>query len=351
MSGVPAVFWARRRKPGGSEAFANCSTPSERAKQDPVRFLEFYFLTDGTSDRTKTAEPLALDGLDSPSRAELHELAGDIGGLHTKSGGADKNRILFIGWGHSAVWDLARDLEKQEERRQAAEREAVWEVMMKGHYDFVSELGQKSPRPFELQNCKGSYIVRCSEITTGYSEGPKLTLDISSGADGSLQAAYELGVIEGTMLLDPSEERVAALAIELDSDSDEDVDEEEEPEEDNDEEERQPTAARKRAAPVPAGPAAKKQRTLPPNHRRLFFRMRGRETGEGEIFYDPEPGHIDFTDDDCTHFVGLMYDNFLLDKNTEFEGFKVSSKPRMGAEEWSCFSEGSHEYARVARWR
>ena len=58
-----------------------------------------------------------------------------------------------------------------------------------------------------------------------------MTLDISSGADGSLQAAYEFGVIEGTMLLDPSEERVAALAIELDSDSDEDEDEEEEPEE------------------------------------------------------------------------------------------------------------------------
>ncbi|KAK8162333.1 hypothetical protein BKA80DRAFT_254461 [Phyllosticta citrichinensis] len=160
------------------------------------------------------------------------------------------------------------------------------------------------------------------------------------------------GGSEGTMLLALSDDEVANLA---DSDGDEDdYDDydgyENYEEEEEEEEDLQPIPNGKRSAPDASGPA-KRRRIEPSNPRRLYFRMKGREAREGERFSNAESGHIDFLDDDCTKFVGLMYECCLLGRNVEFKGFKVSNTPEKEPEDRSTFSGAKYEYERRARWR
>ncbi|KAK7509842.1 uncharacterized protein IWZ02DRAFT_435929 [Phyllosticta citriasiana] len=212
------IFQDRRRD---AKAWNNLQSPGERANHDFARFVDFYFLTDGIPDKTKTPEPLALYEL--RDRKGLHEFAGRIAGLETKSGGSGEDRALCIGWDRSAVWNLVRQMDMQEHEKKEREQEAKWEASMEAHRDYVADLGSKTSRG------------------PGYDFEDGLGLDMSLGHDGSQEAAYDFGPIEGTMLLDLSEEKVAELAVELDSDGGEDESDEEEEEE----EKSQPNPPRK----------------------------------------------------------------------------------------------------------
>ncbi|KAK8163814.1 hypothetical protein IWX90DRAFT_415638 [Phyllosticta citrichinensis] len=306
-------------------AFSRCKPPTERANQDVDRFIEFYFYTNEVPDPSKTPEPLALNGVERYDRMELHRDAEEVRGLHTASGGS------------AYQFDRRAD---QEKRRQ---REAEWEASLNAHEDYVAE-----SRRYE-----GSYIIQCDAIINGYPTENELSLDICPGSSGSLEAAYDFNIIEGTMLLALSDDEVANLA---DSDGDEDdyddYDgyENYEEEEEEEEEDLQPIPNGKRSAPDASGPA-KRRRIEPSNPRRLYFRMKGREAREGERFSNAESGHIDFLDDDCTKFVGLMYECCLLGRNVEFKGFKVSNTPEKEPEDRSTFSGAKYEYERRARWR
>ncbi|KAF5972227.1 AT hook motif family protein [Fusarium bulbicola] len=54
--------------------------------------------------------------------------------------------------------------------------------------------------------------------------------------------------------------------------------------------------------------------------RRVFYRLRGKETGEDEILPGAEAGEIDFLSDDCTKFSGVAYDLPYVDSSVEFTG-------------------------------
>ncbi|KAK8209418.1 hypothetical protein IWZ01DRAFT_483330 [Phyllosticta capitalensis] len=333
--------------------FAKLTTPIKRARKDPERFLKT-----GPNHYPGAAR---LTGLDKARRMEIHQLVEwRYRGLHTQSGGQGKNRALCIGWSRDAVWDLARSLENKAKEKQRRKQQSEHEEWMESHRQYVSSLGQDGPRqPFGLPKCQGSYYIRCDKVMRQYSNThpDELWLDIGPGMGGSLEADFSFGVIEGTMLLDVSDQRVADVAYELDPNDEDEYSQDEEEEEEEDEEEEQeeeedpqPSALGKRAAPTASGPAKKQKTTAPPS-RRIYFRMRGRETGEGEIFSIPEPGHIEFLDDDCTRFVGVMYDNNLIPKNTEFRGFKIGEEPEETPEDWNAFSEKAYQYERRMRWR
>jgi hypothetical protein len=82
---VPRILEYERRKQEvirlKEEAWQNCTTPVERALQDPERFVNFHFLTNGRPDRTKTTEPFALYGYGSSNHYKILNRAEHITGL------------------------------------------------------------------------------------------------------------------------------------------------------------------------------------------------------------------------------------------------------------------------------
>ncbi|KAL0931166.1 AT hook motif family protein [Colletotrichum truncatum] len=223
-------------------------------------------------------------------------------------------------------------------------------------------LKNKPAPPFDIGQCKGSYVMKCNAVMHGFDVSPKqpLTLNITVGKDGLLIAAYDFGMIEGTMILSLSEEKLDSV-VELDSaPEDREEDSDEYPDYSSDDEEHRPgqktlketAALKKRAAGSLSGQrlAKRSKRMTPSLSRRVYYRLRGRETGEGEILYETSSGHLDFLDAEGKQFAGLAYEFPYIGKNVEFRGSKVSDVPLKKPEPWGSFSEQAYEYANVARW-
>jgi hypothetical protein len=344
------------------EAWQKCTTPGQRALHSLDRFMDYYFLTNGRPDRTKTTEPLALYGY--TSRHEMTNRAERIPRLENTSAFHDSERIVCIGWDRSAVWELASTIGAAAEAKKAKEEEDAWEETMEEHREFVANIkkkkkGEKGPvsEHEKLERCKGSYVVQCEELAGGWDNCDSLNIDIAAGPkSGILEAAVEFGTVESTMMLAFNEtdlEAYMAVASE-DSESDmDDYDEENDSEDDN-----QPTAptSKKRkaitkatASNVGRGRPKKQAKTSADSSNRLFFRLRGRETGERVIFSNLDKGYLDFTNSDFVAFkgVGSMP---AVGSAVPFEGFKVSAEAAAKAEPWSAFSEAAYEEERVSRW-
>lgn len=363
--------WDASKKQKEDAAFNRCTTPGERANCDLGRFIDYYFMTNGEPDQTKTPEPFAMYGFSG--RAELHHMAEKVPGLHTISGGTDGNRTLCIGWNRLAVSHLAMAVSNQAHEEEKKKQEAEWKEAMEEHQDYVSNLGQggspqrkttqtgkgKPSRCFELRRCIGSYIVKCDTVSDGWSSTGGFTMDIREGKGGTLMADYDFGMIQGTMLLSQSEETLDALAgtgDDSDDCSDDASNSEDEDDDDSDDEEKRARRKRRLAKDVTASkkyaaPSSKRRKVTPSLARRVYYRLRGRETGEGEIIHEQEPGHLDFLNGNCATFVGLAYHFPYVGKNVEFRGYKVSDVPKRRAEEWDNFSFGAYEFARRNRWR
>ncbi|KAK8209417.1 hypothetical protein IWZ01DRAFT_483329 [Phyllosticta capitalensis] len=319
--------WGASKKQEANEAFLRCETPGEKATHDLDKFIDYFFLTDEKPDKSKTPKPLALYGF--RNRWVLHEKAKHIPGLETYTGGRDeKDKVTCIGWDSKEVRRLSDEIDRKASEARAKIKEAEWEEVMEAHRQYVAEAGSgkkgkkgsaanKKAKPFKLDSCVGSYAVKCDKVAGGWSHinGNDFVLDIDNDGNGILIAAFDFGILEGTMLLSQSEDKLE-------------------------------TAARGR------GGAAKKRKTTSTSStsRRVFYRMRGRETGEGEIFSDPLSGHLDF-DDQGVKFEGMAYSLAFCGQNVEFTGYKVSDAPGAQAEDWDAFSPDQYEYERTARWR
>lgn len=367
--------WDARKKRKEDEAFNRCTTPGERANCDLQRFLDYYFLTNGEPDQTKTPEAFAVYGFNG--RASLHHMAEKIPGLHTMSGGPDQNRTLCIGWSDSAVRRLAIAIDRQAHEEEKEKQGSKWEKAMEAHRNYVSKFNQgsssqgkktrtgkgKPAQNFELGQCVGSYIVKCDVVSDGWSSMSHFTMDICEGKNGTLLADYNFGIIQGTMLLSQSEETLDALTGTGD-DSDDGSDgsdsdsgsgsDSEEFDEDGEDNERPKTKKRLakgvNASKKGAAPASKRRKVTPSLARRVYYRLRGLETGEGEILPDPEPGHLDFISDSYATFVGLAYHFPYAGKNIEFRGYKVSDVPKRRAAAWDDFGWRAYDSARRSRW-
>ena len=324
-------------------AWARLSTPLWLAEYDLDQFLAYYFLTDGKPDPSKTTEPLALRGF--RQRRTLHVKAGSIPGLWTRSGGLEPNRTLCIGWDFSAVCARASEVYAEVEREEKARADDRWAEATKEHQALITQtkigaqnVYHRSSTPAILQKIVGSYIVRCLFIEAQWPTEYDLTLDIHTGpSDDVMEAAVDFNVIEGTMLLgleDSALDEVDVDTPEIDH-GDEDEDEYEY---------EKPPASMKRAAlkleGKPGGEAPM---------RCILLRIRGRETGEGETFYDSEHGYLNFTDDTFTRFKGVV--NLPhVGSNVNFEGLKVDAQPRKQAETFGDFSAANYGRALHSRW-
>ncbi|KAL7960328.1 hypothetical protein V8C34DRAFT_276861 [Trichoderma compactum] len=365
--------WSAEKKRREDEAFDKCKTPGERAACDINRFMDLYFLTDGKPDKTKTTMAMSLSGFGD--RWTLHGMAERIPGLHTCSGGRSPNREVCIGWDRVEVFGLASSISDRDDRASKAKQKAERDQQLERHQKYVDQVqskkagkgASKSSRAFSLNRCQGSYIVQCDEIEDGWDDLGMLTLDISIGKGNTLRAAYYFGIMEGTMILSQSEDTLQAIVGEDGrnaessfSDEDDEGDDEDDDEEDDWQDS---TGGKKRklgtiSLAKASGAAAvrrtnakrRKTNPLPSLSSRVYFRLRGRETGEGEVHPDPQAGHIDFMSDSCATFAGLMYSFPYVGRNIEFRGHKVSDRPEVKPEEWEAFSYEVYDSARVGRW-
>ena len=325
--------------------------------QDLDRVMEHYFLTNGRPDKSKTTEALALYGF--ANRSQIHIYAERIPGVETTSGGEGPERTICIGWDRSAVWRLAGTISARVFEEKLKKQEDEWEDTMADHRAFVETLGVKKTttklsNQATLERCKGSYTVRCDEASRQWDDCDTLTLDIANGPEpGILIAAYDFGFIEGTMLLALDESDLNAY-VDNNSNKDRYSTSEDEPL-DSSSDQTAPASKKRKAAPE-GGPAElrsrgprKKAKTNRASPNRLFFQLRGRETGEGQIFFDPHKGYLDFADNRFATFKGVGHLPYI-GENVPFEGFKLSTDAASKAAPWRNFSEAIWNKERVSRW-
>ncbi|KAK8209412.1 hypothetical protein IWZ01DRAFT_317703 [Phyllosticta capitalensis] len=356
-----------RRKRLDEEDWNRCTTPQERANRDFDRFLRYHYLNeDGKPDPSKTTEVVVMSQSLVPLGVDLQRA---VPGLYTAPCRCDRwgfSNIICIGWDRSAVMRTVQEENEKEaaalKRKEELKRQRLqdeWEGTVEPHRRYLSQRKnlKEEPKSFELQQCIGSYIIRCDKISGGWTVLDPLCLNVCAGVDGSLIAQYNLSIIAGTMLLSRSEKKLDELCVDLDSDDDSEKYDFEGNEKDG-YRRRKWTASGEQATWDDDDAAAafrppKRQKTVPQPaaapHRRVHFTMRGRENGEGEMFFIPEPGHIDFLDNACTKFTGVFYDTQLFGRNVKFEGYRISDKPQAEPESWYAFSE--RNYDREANYR
>lgn len=380
------------------------------------------------------------------------------------------------------AWDRAVDdwtIRMESSRREASKTDRSWSAAMRDHERLVQQVQREGPRvhrnsiePITLQKCRGSYVIRCDQVSKEWPSMALFTLDVGRGVAPTISAGnLDLGYFEGTVLIALSEdtledyikdqsesesdteenddesdrssdryssddsrsdsdggsrtysnsdrdrdsdresrtysdgdlhresdsdgrrssdshrggdsdsqndnyrdrrrhsdsdnesnshsEQYSECDIEdYDSDSDRDKDSDDHSD-DHDEEETQSyrgLGSKRKQFPTKAEPPHIKRqcdrpiKTARAPARRVFIRLRGRETGEGEIQPDPVSGYLDFSNEDFTKFVGMI-DLPYLSGSVKLEGFKVSTTAKRQYESWSSFSEAAYERARVARWR
>ncbi|KAK8232105.1 hypothetical protein HDK90DRAFT_297985 [Phyllosticta capitalensis] len=284
---------------GDKENMTTFVLPAERARRHPQRFFDFHFLTMGKPDPTKTPKILALD--DVPAHA-LQPLSLRIPGLHTAK--CRLGRAMCIGWNPAKVCDLAREIDRRESEQNRKEADAVWEMMMEAHWDRISGISQhKLHEPFGPRQCQGSYVVQCNftdqNLLSMHHTEPEFldyldTLDIYHDANGNLNASFDFAGrgLKGIMVLEIPQRRRASPVIKLESGDD-------------------------------GSEFHGQEATLPHDRQVDFWAQAPHRDDDGFPHYS---GHLRFTDDDCTQFVGEISDWFCtFDENFEFRGFKISS--------------------------
>jgi hypothetical protein len=225
----------------------------------------------------------------------------------------------------------------------------------------------------KLNKCMGSYVIRCSEITDGWDNCDSLSIDIAAGTKaGILEAAVKFGIIESTMLLAFNQDdfdacmasgneedendkyvydedygvyrkRQAAMASDESENDTYSYDEDDAVyrkrntyEDDYGLHRKRKATANTTALKSGSGRQKKQIKLGMDTSNRLFFRLRGRETGEGQIFFDANQGYLDFTDSGFVVFKGVGAPEHVGNR-VPFEGFKLSKEAAVEAEPWSRF--------------
>ncbi|PNP46753.1 hypothetical protein TGAMA5MH_01704 [Trichoderma gamsii] len=356
--------WSAEKERLDDENFDKCETPSEQAYFDIRRFLDRHYLTDGKPDRTKTPETLVLN-----TEGRLSDLSWKtrhIPGLYSWSSTCNTMEPVtcFIGWNGDEIKRLGKEFDDREREAEKARRRSKWDENMEAHKQYIARTQSKNgntdgedgeSKPLDLSRLAGSYVIRCDAILDGWdteNTGDTLTMDVAvaPSSNGMLVAAYNLGIIRGTMTLSLSDDALKEVFDPEDEESEDSVsDEEDENNEDEEDDEdkkddedgsdtEQPTSGKKRKASLQQEededsslqqPAKKlKTATEPTPSRRVYLRLEGYETGNGEELHVPDPGYIDFTSNDCIAFEGLMKTLTYVGNKVKFEGYKISDEPQ-----------------------
>lgn len=212
---------------------------------------------------------------------------------------------------------------------------------------------------FPLKSIVGTYSIECDMVAQEWpdaAEDMRMVITQTSETSDGLIAGFHLGVIEGTMLLASDKASLEELCAKMgdgarahtkhvrkeSSDPDNGSEEEDGDDDDDDDEEEDAPPAKK----------AKTQSSTAASQR-IFFRWRGRETSEGEIYTGNNGGnngYLFFKKGSPGNFKGVAGFPAVGEK-CEFKGTRIDHEPAEQPEPWSNFSEEAREDANRSRWK
>ncbi|KAI1119242.1 hypothetical protein F5Y14DRAFT_446455 [Nemania sp. NC0429] len=367
---VTVIAWAQELDRGVDMAFEMIDRPSIKldhptleAYFDADRFLAKYFLDGlhGQPAREKQREPLVLKsyiGGDKIAK-KLIEATQNLPDLLVEETvepsqdwrGKYSEDCVVVGWVKQVV-PLAKSLElaaaqakEREARREERNREKRILAKVKPHIDYARAHRPAPSGPFTLHHLVGSYIMHCRELQRNYGcDLGSMTLDIHAptSAHGAL-AAFNFGVVEGTMLLAPSEEALELLREEqppyqrddyYDEDSGEDVG--------------MPgnsiAPGKRRAATATQTRPFKRRLGVSepaPTPGRFYLQWAGCETSTSYLIFDDvhtRSGYFDLDKSGLTARGRFRYEG-MFDDPLVFTLLKVADKPRQKPDAWSSYCE------------
>ncbi|KAL4969040.1 uncharacterized protein BDV14DRAFT_166165 [Aspergillus stella-maris] len=345
------------------------TTKIEDLESSPEFVMDKFFLSGVGEDRrpdrgrTKSVVEVPLPR-SSEYRARLvREAAAQVEGLHFETGTGPRSQVIFMGWDVDAVkkavkGQAAREKKQLEDEKKLArqlekERDADRAKM---HKDYLQTLKKKKATP----SLVGSYIVDCKDVESEWPEDAEdMALDIGSTDEpGVFKACFDFGVLRGVMLISADEALLEGYCDRADYDErhafseeeDDDLDDEEDSEDEGEYQRPQPGSKRKAPATPQRGRGRPKKATkTKSNPLKYFLKSRSCETGEGQIFPDPEDGTLKFKDGNLAAFTGEA-SLPCVGGAVSFTARKVSGDSSGWAEEWADYSDEVAENARVSRW-
>ncbi|KAK2743340.1 hypothetical protein FQN55_007275 [Onygenales sp. PD_40] len=192
---------------------------------------------------------------------------------------------------------------------------------------------------FTLDRIIGTYSLECKEVEDNWpdqAEDMEVTITKSSGGSLGLIGGFNMGILEGTMLLAADKKSLEKFRDVMSKEDSSEIDGEGETSDDGGVVPRTGT----KSAPV--------------KDRRVYFSWRGQNTGDTEIHCEVKPGtqdgHIEFTSDEAITFKGVA--GFpALGQKCEFKGTKIDNDVTAAPPSWSSFSQEAANAANVNRWR
>ncbi|EER27795.1 hypothetical protein D8B26_006097 [Coccidioides posadasii str. Silveira] len=188
----------------------------------------------------------------------------------------------------------------------------------------------------------GSYELKCATVENEWPHvavGMEMTILESEETYGlGFIAGFNLGIVEGTMLLAADKDSLERLYNKMSKGENRSLygtfGSNENDGDDGDE-----------------GRTFKKRKTSAASSKRLYMFWRGRQTGEGEIYSGRNNGHLDFSESKkIVRFNGVG--GFpAMGNECKFSGVKRSDEVSVPPQPWSDFSERAAAEASAARWR
>ncbi|KAI1172045.1 hypothetical protein F4777DRAFT_23634 [Nemania sp. FL0916] len=367
------IAWAQQLERGIDTAFrlidrpdVKFHHPSLEACFDPDRFLAKYFLDDlrGEPAPEKQKEPLALklwwdSGSDrGGSRARLIQAAKHLPDLliqaaeipaEDKRGNLSEPRTI-VGWAKQVIlqveaWKLEiAQAEVDEAKKEKRDKEKAILAKVKPHIDYARAHRSPPTDPFTLSHLAGSYIMHCRQLQDGYRcDLGSMALDIHAptSTHGAI-AAFNFGLVEGTMLLAMSEESLERFREE------QPVRESSSDEEESEYEWGYPPGTVKKRKPTSTGSVNKmsfKRRLGESSSKpgRVYLQWAGCETHNSYLVLDEDHERTGYFDLDKTGLTarGQFYYRRMFGKDTPlvFTLLKVADKPKKTPDAWSSYCE------------
>jgi hypothetical protein len=325
--------------------------------------MEKYFLTSGRPDHTKTTTVVGIP-LPLHSRYRLQNLintASKVPELHHQKADGPQTLMIFMGWDAEAVDEAAKghpakdakDMEEKARERERA-REKLQEDRDKMHVEYLKRLTRQKCETKARINASpvGSYVVDCAAFDDYFADerAYDLSLDIhETDTPGILQIDFDFVALEGVMMICGDEEALGEYCSERAEWSDSQEEAEDDTESSESEEEVSRRGSKRKPSESNISTRTKKRKGGGIPSREYFLKMRCREL-EGQIYWEPEDGSIEFDDINLVSFEGVT-DFPCFGSNVSFYARKISDKPCPSRAEWADYSERQYESERVGRWR
>jgi hypothetical protein len=359
------VGWEDSFERGLDAAFATCSapgarfhTPTSEANFDLDRFMAKYFLDglNGKPDPKKTTDPIELYPF-FEHLPHLISVVESIPGLHLIQVKGAWSKYTIVGWDIAKVMAIRKRHEDEREREKAekeaeklAQRQKCWHEALQPHRDYVRNY-RPPAGPLTLDNLVGSYTILCEAIDEhlGNYHG-ELTLEIQRPASANgVVAAFNLGLIEGTMLLALFDDALHRLRDEQPPELTYYEEEEE------DESDGYGSNSKKRKASEPSGGQAIRRRlgeTPIPN--RVYLQWGGGRVVDAEIEVDQgdeHTGYLDFDASKATARGEWVYPAMWgKERKLAFSIYKRGDQPRETPTNWNYWTEKWYDIECRQRW-